>query len=240
MKPFVPPTISRVALVFAACTLAVSLALLGARETSAAKPVQGGSFGPGAGAFWEYENPDGSFTFVGVFAGEFRPLGGSPQESTETVFVEISTFFPGDPGDPSDDQVRFISGGADLTEGQFTLSGRRLDSASLEVNLLLEECTISGDPPTVECEPITVAIGLDWTATGGISTQHGSFHFRDPDCTTNQHFSFRGRPAEVLGSVEAGGTEYTRGTGFGDLVISSRDMFVAIGDCFFGEPPPEG
>ena len=101
---------------------------------------------------------------------------------------------------------------------------------------------VSGDPPTIECSnPTTVTVDLAWTATGGIATQHGSFHFHSPDCKTNERFSFRGRPAEVEGSVESGGTDYTRGeTGFGDLVISSRSIFAAIGDCFFGEPPAEG
>jgi len=219
----------------------VCLSLLPAAGAKGANDVFRRSFGPGASAFWEFPEADGSFTGVFVFAGEERIQAAPRPQTSRTVFVEVFQFSPGaDPADPSDDTFRSIAGGADLGTGELVLSGKQLDWATLQVSIPAEDCSFIGqlgpEPPTpVGCTETTISADLAWTAVGPFGNHHGSFHDRFDGCKANSHFSFTGRPAEVQGSVTVGGTDYTQGeTGFGDLIARSRDLSVLIGDSCFG------
>ena len=217
----------------------VYLSLLSASEAQGANDVFIHSFGPGASAFWEFPEADGSFTGVFVFAGEERIQAAPRPQTSRTVFIEVFQFSPGDPADPSDDTFRSIAGGADLGTGELVLSGKKLDWATLQVSIPAEDCSFSGppgpEPPTPgSCTETTISAGLTWTAVGPFGNHVGSFHDRFEGCIANAHFSFTGRSAEVQGSVTAGGTDYTQGeTSFGDLIARSRDQSVSIGDSCF-------
>src|SRR3989304_2504476 len=105
----------------------VYLSLLSASEAQGANDVFILSFGPGASAFWEFPEADGSFTGVFVFAGEERIQAAPRPQTSRTVFIEVFQFSPGaDPAAPADDTFRSIAGGAALGTGALGLSGTRL------------------------------------------------------------------------------------------------------------------
>ena len=73
----------------------VCLSLLPASGAKGANDVFRRSFGPGASAFWEFPEADGSFTGVFVFAGEERIQAAPRPQTSRTVFVEVFQFSPG-------------------------------------------------------------------------------------------------------------------------------------------------
>ena len=217
--------------------MVVCLSLLSASGAKGASEVHSFALGRAVQAFWEFSDTNGSFTSVFVSADAQAAPG---SQNSRNVFIEVFSFSPGDdPEDPSDDVFRSIAGFAELGAGELVLSGRKLDSATLQVSIPAEDCTFSGPPgpeppPPGSCTDTTISADLAWTATGPLESHRGSFHDRLEGCIANGHFSFTGRPAEVEGSVTVGSTDYTSGeTGSGILIARSNDQAVFVGDSCF-------
>ena len=227
---------------FAAASLALALIAVSSGAPGKASAVErfNSSFGPGVDAQWFTESPGGINTFVFVNAGEFR----SGRTTQSIAFVDIHQFSPGDPSDPNDDTFREIHGPVELSEGDFVISGRSLDGASLKVSIPAEDCTFTGPPPPGEespppdCVETTIDVDLTWIAIGPITREHGSFHFQSPECSFHSSFFGRQRPASVSGSVSAGSSDFTEGlTSFARIIARSHSTDIQIGDCFPSEVP---
>lgn len=223
--------------------LAILLLTLSRDRAEAVGFVSISETGPAVDAFWQFENPDGTATFVSVFAGEQRyVMGGPPPQRVNQVFVDIGTIDFGDPNDPFDDTIHAITGFGDLEPGQLDidLASR---SAAMDLSLAATECTFTPDVPPTDCEERTVTVNLDWAAVGDTLKIKDKSRDNLDNCRVRAHFKGNFTPAEASGSISAGGEDHTRGmpSDFGEIVESARDHVVFIADTFpdcFGEPEP--
>ena len=197
--------------------------------------------GPAVDAFWEFENPDGTVTFVSVLAGEQRfVVGRPPPQTLNQVFVDIATIDFGDPNDPFDDMIQAISGFGDLEPSQLDIDLPNR-SATLDLTLPALECTFVPDIPPSDCDETTISVNLDWVAVADSLKIKDKFRDNAEDCRVRAHFKGNLAPAEASGSISSGGVDHTLGmpSDFGTIVESARDQIVFIAnsvqDCF-GEP----
>ena len=215
--------------------------LVSASDARGASEVHKGSLRPAVQASWEFPQADGGFSGIFVFAGEERIQTPQGPQTGRNVFIEVFQVSPGaDPADPSDDVFRIISGGRALAPGELVLSGKQLDSATLQIEIAGQDCTVTGppgpEPPSPgSCTPATIEADLTWAATGPLGSRHGTFHDRFEGCISNTHFRSTSRPASVEGPVLVGTTDYTRGEPafFAELITRANDQSVSIGDACF-------
>lgn len=224
--------------------LAVLVVAISSGRAEAAGFVSISQTGPAVDAFWEFNNDDGTVTFVSVFAGEQRVVQGRPPPvRLNQVFADIATISFGDPEDPFDDSAHVITGFGDLPPGALNID-TSTGSATLDLDLSAMECTFEPDAPPSDCQQTMISIDLAWAAVGESFKPKDKFHDNLENCRIRAHFKGSLIPAEASGTISAGGEDHTRGepTSFGTIVESARDqvVFVAknIEDCF-GEPLPE-
>jgi hypothetical protein len=73
-------------------------------------------------------------------------------------------------------------------------------------------------------------IDLAWIATGPLNREKFTTHVKTPGCVTNSHYLGKSRPAEAVGSVSDGVTNYTPGTSIqGTSLSSTKSGTVTIG-----------
>jgi hypothetical protein len=194
--------------------LAIALATFSQHTTASA----GGNFkfrGDGADAFFSSTDPSGCiFTDVFIFAsdGIFQnPPGPSGASSGTDLFMFQY--------DACANMVLLDAFGfASLAGPDFQVFGK-LDSATLNATVNMYDY--------VSDSFFDVFVDLAWMGNGPLVRQSSNSHFNSPGCKIHSRFRGTFRPAEVLGSISDGTTNFTPEPGGGTISsVKQGDLFI--------------
>lgn len=190
-----------------------------------------------ASAGWRFDEPDGSFTYVGVDVIDVTVTarGGLRDRKFETC-VTIGSLKVGASADPGDSVFRYLSGCQPLQRRQFN-TATSLERGFVRINVPIRECVSTGNPRSETCAPgPTLEVNLDWEAGGPLIG--GPYTGGSDVCRV------RGRDLHrdhvVRGLVRSGETDYTSGQdGEGFMIDQVRRVRVVpegAEDCTSVEP----
>jgi len=214
-----------------ALALVLFSAALGSPTATAAAPLTGSNSASFAHA--EFSSEVGGVqtsAIVDVQDVAFSDPAGSFEGSFLTVFA--SRFDPGNPNDPTDDQLDLLQGNAELAPDEFRVSA---DGSSATLSAVVTMCS------QISPDCFNGSVNLSWTGTGQSQTFSGKAIVRaGGNCRIHDTFSDSHGAASATGTVSIGTTNFTPDPS--DLaeiaIFSSHQRFT--GDCSSLFPPPPG
>lgn len=171
----------------------VATSLLAAALPAHAKPVRSTSTYGSANAFWYDAEQVGRNTvryttwYVGAYDGEWG--------ASVDVYQDVAECRTTGRNESCTWTSRW--GWADLAPGQFSLAGD-LSSARLEASVDLYTFDQAGRR---QARPETVSVVTEWTGTGDLERNRGSFSYRSSCFSYRETFRGAFRSAEAVGSV---------------------------------------
>ena len=108
-----------------------------------------------------------------------------------------------------------------------------LPKSALQISKMLNAGTLNTTIhlfDEVSVSNFDVNVNLAWTATGPLNREKFTTHLKTPGCITNSHYQGKSRPAQAVGSVSDGATNFTPGASIQGTSLSAvKSGTVTIG-----------
>jgi hypothetical protein len=161
-------------------------------------------------ADWQYQEGN-VITFVSVVVAESAALPGSVEAAGPIAAISISR--------QTTDGIPIMGGFGETSSFQFAVD-TNLTSAQFSAEMIFDDL-FNGT-----LLPLTVS--LAWTGTGGLIQEHAFAQFREEGFIVISNFQGAHRSADAVGTVSAGGINYTPIPASSALIVRSDNGGVTV------------